>query len=78
MQRLALTGVFRTVAAIHATHSEAATVPNDDYSNFTNEAGQRERAGNGSSVHRIKFVEALMREYALDPREEFLAAALLM
>lgn len=74
-QRTALGAVFRTVAALHATHSEEAGVPNDTYDPSSSPTALREDAGRAADEHQIKLAEALLREYAVEERPELLQAA---
>jgi hypothetical protein len=74
-QRAALGYAFQCVAALHATHSPASGVPTGPYS-LARTAEEIAAAGAAADdEHTIKFTEAAVREYGIDPRPEFLAAA---
>jgi hypothetical protein len=73
-QRAALAAAFHAVAAVHVTHGSKPGVPNDVYGSHDPAALQRRAAG-ADDEHTIKFVEALLREHAIDPRPELLEAA---
>jgi hypothetical protein len=74
-QRAALGYAFQCVAALHATHSARPGAPTGPY-DLTVTVDEIANAGaNAEDEHTIKFTEAALREYGLDPRPEFLVAA---
>ena len=74
-QRAGLGYLFQAVAAIHATHGAAAGLPESPAAPSVTVAELADAAAASDDEHVIKPVEALLREYAIDPRPEFLAAA---
>ncbi|HUS28103.1 MAG TPA: hypothetical protein VMZ53_06325 [Kofleriaceae bacterium] len=74
-QRAALGYAFQVVAALHATHSPRAGLPPGPYNAATTADAVAEIGADADDEHTIKFTEALLREHAIDPRPEFLAAA---
>jgi len=77
-QRLGLGYAFQTVAGIHATHSARTGVPTTVPAPGIRASALADRARECTDEHQLKLGEACMREYAIEPREELLAAAALV
>jgi hypothetical protein len=73
--RHALGYVFQAVAAIHATHGAAPGLPEAPAAPDVDLAALAAAAAADPDEHTIKLVEAALREHAIDPRPELLAAA---
>lgn len=74
-QRIGLGYAFQAVAAVHATYGSAAGVPETISPAALDPEALFERARTSSDEHTVKLIEACLREHAIDPRPEFLAAA---
>lgn len=74
-QRAGLGYLFQAVAAIHATHSATMGLPPAPAAPSMTPAQLADAAAAIDDEHVIKPVEALVREHAIDPRPEYLAAA---
>jgi len=77
-RRLGLGYAFQTVAGLHATHSKRGGVPASVAAPGVDAATLAARAAERDEEHEIKLSEAALREYALEPRPELLAAAALV
>jgi hypothetical protein len=74
-QELGLGYAFQTLAALHATQGTSAGVPISVSSTAADPQSLSATAADSSDEHKIKLVEAALREHALAPRAELLAAA---
>jgi hypothetical protein len=78
-QRRALGAVFHAVAALHSTYGDAAAIATLDApiepSTSLDRETLRARALASDDDHDVKMIAAALREHAIDPRPEFLAAA---
>ena len=74
-KRLGLGYAFQCVAAIHATQGSSVGVPASVSAARRSAAELAERLARDSDEHTIKLVEVALREHAVEPRPEFLAAA---
>jgi hypothetical protein len=73
--RAGLGWAFQAVAAIHATYPSPRTIPASVRSSRRDVATLRAFGGAAGDEHAIKLVEAALREHAIAPRPELLAAA---
>ena len=74
-KRSGLGYAFQCVAAIHATQGSSVGVPVSVRAPRRTAAELAERVAREPDEHTIKLVEVALREHAVDPRPEFLAAA---